>query len=263
MFLGGMLFLYIETCRSKKTEFNDVLNSTSDWDVNEAEIIKRLPLVCSCGRLKVTIQKQENEISENSVEDSIKQIFSTCSCQSSIAPERCNFSFINIFGWMMFCWEAISTIGYGSKVPKTMLGKLVLIPYSIFGIGIVLAFFGLVGSIIKSFILKCIDSFERHVLKRDQVRNKESKVLIVTIILIFICNVVGALMYSYTTGVDFITSIYFVYVTFSTIGFGDYNMNSLITHLHWDVLMAPFIGFGMVTTSTLLQAIADVINTNH
>ena len=267
MFLGAILFLYIETCRNKKTESYGALNTTSNMTLKEVDIINMLPLVCSCGKLKITIQQQKNENSRISVEEKITQIFSTCNnstiCQSSIAQERCSFSFINIFGWVIFCWEAISTIGYGSKVLKSTAGKLLMIPYSMFGIAIVLAFFGLTGSILKSFILKCIDSFEKHVLKRDQVNHKECKVLIATTILTSMSNIVGAYIYSYTTNVDFITSIYFFYVTFSTIGFGDYNMNSVISHLDWNVLMSLFLWVGMVGTSTLLQATVDVISKKH
>ena len=262
MYLGAILFLYIETCREKAPEFADFYNNTS---TNLSEIpTHKFPLVCSCGLLKITLQQQQHDYNNSITKDTTRKFLEICeenvNCQS-VSLEQCHFSFHNIMAWGVFCWETISTIGYGSKVPKTQTGRLLLIPYSIFGIALVLAFLGKSGSLMKSVILKFICFIEIQVFNKEEVLHKECKVLIAAIILTSKSIILNAYLYSYVTGVEFLTSIYFSYITFSTIGFGDYNMELLIEKFNWwNILISAFLWSGMVGISTLVQALVDLLD---
>ena len=262
MFLGGTIFLYIETCREKIPEIADFYNYNNR---NSSEIhTHKFPLVCSCGHIKITLQQQEHDYSNFMIEETTRHFLNICNdnvnCQP-VSPEQCDFSFHNIVAWGMFCWETISTIGYGSKVPKTKSGRLLLIPYSIFGIAMVLAFLSKSGSLMKTAILKFIFFVEMHILNKEDVLHKEVKVLIAAIILTTKSIVLNAYTYSYITSVYFLTSIYFSYITFSTIGFGDYNMELLIEKFNWwNILISAFLWSGMVGISTLVQALVDLLD---
>ena len=254
--------MYIEVCQNESIENLDHSYSNSSRSSGESSMVQ-FPVVCSCGQQTITINHknydQNDAISKQTADHFLSMCNKKVDCQPLIR-ENCSFTYQDLLPWSIFCWEAISTIGYGSKELKTAAGKLFLIPYSMFGIAFVLAILGMTGSMMKSFILRCIGFFERHVLKKGQVCHKEWKVLIATIILTFTSNIIFAYIYSYMTKVDFITSTYFSHVTFSTIGFGDYNMNIVLGRLGLDTLMTLFLWYGMVGTSTLVQAMADIVN---
>ena len=247
MFLGGVLFLYIETCRDVVTG----LDSNSQEVNNLSSTSKEHPKLNDSRSLREASSKHILNSCNNSIENS--------DCRSHGAG-GCNLSYKHIMEWTIFAWETISTVGYGSKALTTVIGKLLFVPYSTFGIAIYLAFLGITGSLMKSFILKCIRFFEGKLLNRVRIRHKECKVFIVTVMLTFTSTMTNAYIYNRVTGVDLPTSIYFSHCTFSTIGFGDYNMSFIISNPRLYVIMSILTWCGLVGTSTSVQALVDVIN---
>ena len=174
-------------------------------------------------------------------------------------PEKCSFTFQELMGWTIFCFEIISTVGYGTKELKTATAKMLLIPYSIFGIFFFFFNLYLLGLMLTLVISKGISSFERQILKRDQVRHKKWKILFLAIILTSTSSIVTAYIYSYISRVDIPTSIYYIYVTFSTIGFRHCNIFAA-SNQTLNVVMIPFVWCGLVSVSALVQALVDIFN---
>ena len=246
IFAGAFLYIYIETCQEERA-----LKNTDKT------------LSCKCNELKNAIHATSIRRNESDIfKDIQKEFLSICSDVGSCTksePKRCRFDGSSINKWSWFCWNTISTIGYGSPVPRTKVGKICIMPYSAIGITLVLAFLGMGGSILKSLISKWISLLEKYIFNIDQVSYKETKVLFVTIFLTAISTFINAALYSHLTGVDFLTSFYFYYVTFTTIGYGDYDMKILLEKPTWGLLSAPLFWLGLIGTSTLVQAVVDVI----
>ena len=260
--LGGPLFIYIEKCRGAKTAYDTSSDKNSELDLANSTKTNMFPLDCTCDNVKITIQLQKHDKNASLAKDTAERFLSTCKAGGLCQPlevEACSFSYRNVMEWVLFCWEAISTVGYGSKTLKTMEGKLLLIPYSGFGIAFFLSFLGITGSIMKSLISKCIRFFEKRVMKKEQSHHKECKVFVGTFVFTFAISMAYAYFYSKVTGVDFPTSIYFVHCTFSTIGFGDFNMSPTLDNPVGIHVMSVFSWWGLVGASTSVQALADVI----
>ena len=246
IFLGGVLFLYIETCNGVVTGFNmnfQYVNNVSSTSKEHPKLNKNVSL---------------KEESSTQVLNSCNNTVDNSDCRSH-GTWRCNLSYHHVMEWTIFAWEAVSTVGYGSKALKTVTGKLLFVPYSTFGIAIYLANLGITGSLMKSFILKCIHFFEEKFLNRGRIRHKECKVFIITVMLTFTSTMTNAYIHNRVTGVDFATSIYFFHCTFSTIGFGDYNMTFIIEKPGLYVIMSILTWCGLVGTSTSVQALVDVM----
>ena len=146
-------------------------------------------------------------------------------------------------GWsfissMFFCLTVITTIGYGNKAPKSPLGKVITIPYAIGG-------FGLLAIFVPAAI-KRVKIFAEYVanmvgLADDDDRNRNiqnfglsnfsyqkistpSRIVYLTLFII-LYHIIPALIFSYIEDWNFIDSLYFVFITLSTIGFGDMTPN--------------------------------------
>ena len=59
------------------------------------------------------------------------------------------------------------------------------------------------------------------------------------------------------TETDFLTSVYFYFVTFTTIGYGDYNLNVILDEPRWCAIVSPMFWLGMTAISSVLQSLVD------
>ena len=244
--LGAFLFIYTETCYHEKP-----LERTNQ------------SLPCRCQEL-VNAMRINNSIMSNdddflNLRTKILEICKNVGHCKTMTVRTCSFDGDTILKWCLFCWNTISTIGYGSTVPTTKAGKICVMPYSGIGIVLVLVFLSMSGSILKKYISKWIIFLETLVTKTEEVSYKETKVLFATIIITATRSLINAHFYSYLTGVDLLTSFYFYYVTFTTIGYGDYDLNVILENHTWGFLTGPLFWLGLTGTSTLVQAVTDVI----
>ena len=248
IFVGAFLYIYIETC-NEEVKLPKIHQSLS----------------CKCQRLRNVINTTENSRNYSdmfkTIEKEFMDICSSVDLCNQAKQRACSFDFYHVSKWAWFCWNTISTIGYGSTVPTTNAGKICIMPYSVIGIALVLAFLAKGGSIFKTLILKSISFLERRLFHIEQIHYKKIKVLFATIVLIGASTFINAKIYSYLSGVDLLTSFYFYYITFSTIGYGEYDMTVVLEEPNWGLLIAPLFWFGMIGTSTLVQAAVDVIQT--
>ena len=114
------------------------------------------------------------------------------------------------------------TLGYGSNPPKTDASRLFIIFYALVGIPLFLSFLQIVGVIINKSISKTIGVVERKCIKSTEPRRVELKCLIG-----FTCSLVMyvffiAFFFSAKYNLSYLTSVYLLFITFTTIGFGDY-----------------------------------------
>ena len=243
-FLGVFIFAYIENCENNWKD--DICQSLKAINVKGTKI---------------------NDTFADSYENLLR-ICNSLSCeklqqQQQQQQQHCHYDINVILKWANFCWTTVTTIGYGSIVPKTSSGKLLIIPYSAFGIALVLAFLGSTGSIVMSINLKCIAFLEKDILKIEHVYYKRAKVLCLTIFSTSVCLATNVVVYSYLSEVDLITSLYFIYVTFTTIGFDDYDYSIVMRYsLQWVPHISIMNWMGLIGISTLVQAMVDLMYKN-
>lgn len=125
---------------------------------------------------------------------------------------------------IFFSAGLITTIGYGNKTPKTEFGKLFTIFYAVFGFCLVGSFISVSSHHIKVFINKTLNL--QNLARRQMSRLTRGLIYFVVFVSVFIL-LPAFLFYLVETKAlnnnwSYMTCVYFVIITLSTVGFGDY-----------------------------------------
>ncbi|CAH1257622.1 KCNK3 [Branchiostoma lanceolatum] len=122
---------------------------------------------------------------------------------------------------VFFAASVVTTIGYGHVTPQTTGGRVFLMFYALFGMPLMLAWLAdinrLLGRLLH-FLAGKINSVVRPELPDDKARRLPVWVIV---LLLVIYLLVGAGVLCFWEDWTFIDSLYFTYITASTIGFGD------------------------------------------
>lgn len=121
------------------------------------------------------------------------------------------------------------------------------------------------GEKLKHFIKSCIIAFEMKLLKRNDPEKIHRKSLIAVFVLTIILLCVLSAISTNREDWDFSSAIYFWFVTFTTIGFGDFvpkgnaKQKSVINVVEISYNVVCFL-LGLVLISTIIQALSDWVN---
>ncbi|XP_069501255.1 potassium channel subfamily K member 13-like [Ambystoma mexicanum] len=143
-------------------------------------------------------------------------------------------------GALYFVGTVVSTIGFGMTTPATTMGKIFLIFYGMIGCSSTILFFNLFLERIITLLGVAMRAFRLHQLRshgvfprplpaaveeeRGNLSGWKPSVYNVMLILglgALVISCCASAMYSPQEGWSYVDSLYFCFVTFSTIGFGD------------------------------------------
>ncbi|XP_075977013.1 open rectifier K[+] channel 1 [Anticarsia gemmatalis] len=209
LLVGASIFVHIESPlevkqrqldREERTEIQNLLykNYVPSDDVGQDSIIRKLSDYC--GKPFFNDTTEDNE-----------------------PPYRWDF-----YHSFFFSYTVVSTIGYGNLAPTTHLGRILMIFYGLFGIpinGILLANLG------EYFGMQLISVYRKY-KKRNEKRAHNLGYHFTNLGMlgqIFLYLVPGFLFFIFLPacifvvfeGWDYVASIYYAFVTLTTIGFGD------------------------------------------
>uniref|UniRef100_A0A3Q2YFI1 Potassium two pore domain channel subfamily K member 4 n=1 Tax=Hippocampus comes TaxID=109280 RepID=A0A3Q2YFI1_HIPCM len=123
-----------------------------------------------------------------------------------------------------FCGAIITTIGFGNLSPRTWYGQLFCVCYALVGIpmfGILLAGVGdHMGTVLRRAVAKIETLFLKRQVRPTTVRVISAVLSILIGCLIFLA--VPTVFFQKSEGWSFLESLYFVVITLTTVGFGDY-----------------------------------------
>uniref|UniRef100_A0A672INV8 Potassium channel domain-containing protein n=1 Tax=Salarias fasciatus TaxID=181472 RepID=A0A672INV8_SALFA len=178
-------------------------------------------------------------------------------------------------GAFYFVGTVVSTIGFGVTAPSTMPGKVLLVFYGLLGCSATMLFFNLflerVITLLSLLILWC--SAKRRRLCRPKGRNSESNrtedwkpsVYLITLLLFLAVMLVtcsAASLYSVMEGWTYLESLYFCFVAFSTVGFGDFVSSQRKHHEKtwaYQVANCLLMLLGVCCTYSLFNAISVIM----
>lgn len=105
--------------------------------------------------------------------------------------------------------------------PKTDTGRIVLIFYALIGIPLNLWTLKVMGDTITGLLTELVTKFEHTVLRRVEERRVKLKVVAAMAILNVAVLLLGGVMYMVSEQWSYIEGIYYCFIVYSTIGFGD------------------------------------------
>ncbi|XP_063804623.1 potassium channel subfamily K member 10 isoform X3 [Pseudophryne corroboree] len=176
-----------------------------------------------------------------------------------------NYSNNNSSHWdlgsaFFFAGTVITTIGYGNIAPSTEGGKIFCILYAIFGIplfGFLLAGIGdQLGTIFGKSIARVEKVFRKKQVSQTKIRVISTILFIVAGCLVFVT--IPAVIFKQIEGWSELESIYFVVVTLTTVGFGDYvaGGNTKIMYREW---YKPLVWFWILVGLAYFAAVLSMI----
>eukprot|EP00093_Oithona_nana_P004941 04941.XXX_203703_206299_1 [CDS] Oithona nana genome sequencing. len=124
-------------------------------------------------------------------------------------------------GSFYYALVVLSLIGYGHSTPKTLLGKGFTMGYAMLGIPISMVMFQSMGERMNKAFIIIIKTFRKwRGLRRIEV--SEFDLILASGITSSIVVSFGAVLFHTQEGWSFFDSLYYCFITLSTIGFGDY-----------------------------------------
>lgn len=151
--------------------------------------------------------------------------------------------------------------GYGHIVPVTAWGRIFCIVYALFGIPLTCVVFKSVGTNINLVITNIISTVRKRFLRSKSQHLKSAESALVAVFLdIFALLLISLVAFFRRKEWTYLESFYFCFITFSTIGLGDFlpfeDTNVGVTEY---LLMAVGIILGFSMMSTMLCALSQAL----
>ncbi|XP_055028171.1 potassium channel subfamily K member 2 isoform X2 [Misgurnus anguillicaudatus] len=164
-------------------------------------------------------------VNTSELEDLVKQVVSAI--RAGVNPSGHRFNGTSIWDFsssFFFAGTVITTIGFGNISPHTEGGRIFCIIYALLGIplfGFLLAGVGdQLGTIFGKGIAKVEKMFVKWNVSQTKIRVTSTVLFILFGCLLFVA--IPALIFQHIEGWSALESIYFVVITLTTIGFGDF-----------------------------------------
>lgn len=160
-------------------------------------------------------------------------------------PAHHNWEFESSF---FFCVTIMTTIGYGSFAPATAAGRLLVIPFGMIGIcitGVVLSLLAVDIDIAITWLVKTVCR------TTDADAHRKRYAILVVVALYWVGT---ALFYKIEEGWSMVDSLYAIFVTYTTIGFGDFVPEPDLEYV-WSIEVLV----GLALFAALIQAETDAV----
>uniref|UniRef100_A0A7M5V2B8 Potassium channel domain-containing protein n=1 Tax=Clytia hemisphaerica TaxID=252671 RepID=A0A7M5V2B8_9CNID len=165
---------------------------------------------------------------------------------------KCEVNEYELLKYAEFVIFTILLIGYGNTTPQTVIGRYATIFYAIIGIPLGLTMYSVAGKLLVQLITFLIRKFESNVLKNKEcVKYLYVKTVVVGICFLLVLMFLGSCVTTASNmeDLDISSSIYFWFVTWSTIGYGDItfqrDQHLKSPHLLFIAVVTLLFGLGM------------------
>ncbi|KAM6954287.1 potassium channel subfamily K member 10a [Aplochiton taeniatus] len=181
---------------------------------------------------------------------------------SPIGDTSYNSSHWEMGSAFFFAGTVITTIGYGNIAPSTEGGKIFCILYAIFGIPLFGFLLAGVGDQLGTIFVKCIAKVEK-MFRRKHNQISQTKIRVASTLLFILAGcilfvTIPAVIFKYIEGWTALEAIYFVVITLTTVGIGDYvaGGNRRIEYRKW---YRPLVWFWILVGLAYFAAVLSMI----
>lgn len=156
----------------------------------------------------------------NISEEDVKKWLQYLDSKANIDADLYQWSFA---GSVYFATTVITTIGYGHTVPKTDRGKIFCMIYAAVGIPLALTMFQSIGERLNTFLAHMFRRVKKKLgMKNTEVSNTANLVVLFGLLSMVVTVCSGAFIFSHYEKWSYFKSLYYCFITVTTIGFGDY-----------------------------------------
>ncbi|XP_030247764.1 potassium channel subfamily K member 10b isoform X2 [Sparus aurata] len=173
-----------------------------------------------------------------------------------------NSSYWDVGSAFFFAGTIITTIGYGNIAPSTVGGKIFCILYAIFGIPLFGFLLAGIGDQLGTIFVKSILRVER-IFRQKHKQISQTKIRVTSTILFILAGcivfvTIPAVIFKHIEGWTTLEAIYFVVITLTTVGIGDYvaGGNSRINYMNW---YKPLVWFWILVGLAYFAAVLSMI----
>ena len=154
----------------------------------------------------------------------------------------------------------LSSPGFGHVTPKTNKGKVAVIIYATFGIPLAIAMYSSAADIILTLISRTVNKIEVGWMGRDRVQKMGQKRMLTSILLLIVYTAVLSYIFSSPQigNLTTVDSVYLVFQSLSTIGYGDISYKHELDALQVTLLIATS-SFGIGLTASVITSIVEVV----
>ncbi|XP_019646637.1 PREDICTED: uncharacterized protein LOC109487108 [Branchiostoma belcheri] len=174
--------------------------------------------------------------------------------------------YIDFFDSLFFCGTIITTIGYGHITPQTDPGKLFCIAYALIGIPITFFLLAAIGIKIGDANRWGEKKIKRalKVLERWPGVLRSCTIFLITVTGFGIFFFAPAYLFTIVEGWTYLHSIYYVFITLSTIGFGDMvttlqDIENIYYDYAYKIAVIIWIMIGLSFLATIIDLISDAM----
>ncbi|XP_016099744.1 potassium channel subfamily K member 10-like [Sinocyclocheilus grahami] len=181
---------------------------------------------------------------------------------SPIGDTSYNSSHWDLGSAFFFAGTVITTIGYGNIAPSTEGGKIFCILYAIFGIPLFGFLLAGIGDQLGTMFMKSILKVEK-VFRQKHKQISQTKIHVTSTILFIIAGciifvTIPAVIFKHIEGWSTLEAIYFVVITLTTVGIGDYvaGGDRKIEYMKW---YKPLVWFWILVGLAYFAAVLSMI----
>ncbi|XP_077367084.1 potassium channel subfamily K member 2-like [Festucalex cinctus] len=164
-------------------------------------------------------------VNSSDLEDLVKQVVSAIRAGVNPSGRSSNQSSLwDLSSSFFFAGTVITTIGFGNTSPHTEGGRIFCVVYALMGIPLFGFLLAGVGDQLGTFFGKAIARVEKMIVKW-KVSQTKIRVISTLLFILFGCLIFVALpavIFRHIEGWSALEAIYFVVITLTTIGFGDF-----------------------------------------
>ncbi|UMM44135.1 hypothetical protein L5515_019361 [Caenorhabditis briggsae] len=176
---------------------------------------------------------------------------------SQVVPKRWTFP-----SSVLFSFTILTTIGYGNVTPHTQQCKVFLMIYGAFGIPLFLITIADLGRFSKTAIMALVQKVSKRELKKqsdEHLLREIAEVMLVAGLFVVFIAIGSAVIPLWENQLTYFDSVYFSYMSLTTIGLGD------IVPRRMDFLLPTliYITIGLWLTTALVEQLADVFRLVH
>ncbi|XP_041951709.1 potassium channel subfamily K member 2b isoform X2 [Alosa sapidissima] len=199
-------------------------------------------------------------VNSSQLEDLVKQVVVAIRAGVNPSGDSSNqTSLWDLSSSFFFAGTVITTIGFGNISPHTEGGRIFCIIYALLGIPLFGFLLAGVGDQLGTIFGKCITRVEKMIVKWN-VSQTKIRVISTVIFILFGCVLFVALpavIFQYIEGWSTLESIYFVVITLTTIGFGDFVAGG--SEIEYQEYYKPVVWFWILVGLAYFAAVLSMI----